>query len=173
MKNHTLIALALLALGTSCATAADQVSIRGTVRTTDKTRGKEIAVGRHSVQSGSRSQVLELEVKAVQPSAATNVRVSWVVLVDPPRGKPERVVARGEQFTNLTRTVVTKLESESFTTVERDVQHRGKVTEVESEVGAWGVRIEDLQGNVLGERIEPERQTDRIHELWAAHKLGR
>lgn len=170
-KTTALCFLCSAALG---AFAADAVSIRGTVRTADKTRGEEVRIGRHSVQSGTRSQFLEMELKAVQPSAATNVRVSWIVLVQPPKGsRKDHVAARGEQSTNLTRTTSARLESEVFTMIERDVQHRGKAYDVQTEVSAWGVKVEDLHGNLLAERIEPERAAAQVRELWEPRKRDR
>lgn len=155
------------------ALGVDAVSIRGTVRTADKHRGEVVRVGRNSVQSGVRDQFLDIELRAVAPSAATNVRVSWLVLVEPPRGRPPHVAARGMALTNLSRTAAAEVETETFAMPEREVQHRGKVAEVESKVSAWAVRVEDDRGQLLMERVEPEREAATIHELWQPKRPGR
>ena len=72
--------------------------------------------------------------------------------------------------TNLSRTVSANVETETFAMPEREVQHRGRVAEFESKVSAWAVRVEDDRGQLLMERVEPERAAGKMHELWQAKR---
>lgn len=151
--------------------AAPAITIKATKKTADTDRNRENLGSLRSRQDTYKKKYLELTLTAAGIPPPGDIVVNWAVLIEDVKNRTHLGALGGTQ-TNFGRARSIEIRTDEFDMEEHSVSRpRGNV-ERDSEVHAYGIRITDLQGKILADKIEPAKAAAEINEAFDG-KLAR
>jgi hypothetical protein len=175
MNHRTLlrIALLLLAAGIAHAATPQLFTIKATKKTGDTRKNVQQIGNIRRLTNTEKDIFYQLEISTVSPAAPTNFVVTWAVLVENEKGRLHAGCLGGTttNFARGARTV--EVETDSVELDEHTQQRKNQNFSRGSDIYGYGIRITDMTGKLLAEKIEPSKAAAEINEAFEGKHGGR
>lgn len=176
MKTQLLvfrITLLFLSVGLVHAAPLPVITIKATKKTGDSRKSVEQIGNLRRRTDTEKELYYQLEIAALSQNVPTNIAVTWAVLIESEKGRL-RLGCLGGTETNFTRTVRTlQVQTDSFELEEHTQQRARQNISRGSEIYGYGIRVTDLTGKILAEKVEPSKAAAEINEAFEGKHAAR